>query len=163
MTADFGSVSSGTMRDADLLSAFADTLRDLCGDNAAHVALCDEADKLWDVIEGFADDVTQEQLAEAEESAADVVQELFDALEEYAPPYAYFGAHPSDGADYGFWLLDDAIDDAVRYGDAIKVDDMGDVPADWRGDVFLVTDHGNVALYARDEGATEWREVWSLV
>lgn len=37
------------------------------------------------------------------EQAAFLSDALFDALNDVAPEGYYFGAHPDDGADFGFW------------------------------------------------------------
>lgn len=45
-----------------------------------------------------------------EQDASEFIEVLFDALGELAPEGYYFGAHPGDGADFGFSgdLEDDA-------------------------------------------------------
>ena len=37
------------------------------------------------------------------EYASELIDELADALQAYAPAGAYFGSHEGDGADFGFW------------------------------------------------------------
>lgn len=37
------------------------------------------------------------------DQAQDLVIELMDILDSYAPNGYYFGAHEGDGSDYGFW------------------------------------------------------------
>jgi hypothetical protein len=96
-----GTVSQGTLRTEDLLDAFASELEHnvqrnaeaWCSDNgriARHrymrlVGAARECDPLED------------------ETAADLVSELIDAIGEFAPAGHYFGAHPGDGADFGYW------------------------------------------------------------
>ena len=140
--AEFGSISSGTMRHEDLIPEFTWTLRSLCPDTGEHAELCDEADALEDYDS---------------EQAGFVLDDLFTALEEYAPPYGYFGSHPGDGADFGFWLSDDALAES----DALRVSDTNEVPADYTGEVLHTNDHGNLTLYAADRGTLT--EVWALV
>lgn len=82
---------------------------------------------------------------------------LFDALDECAPPYFYFGSHPGDGADYGFWLSEEALQDF----DGLKVSDLSEVPSDYSGEVLHVNDHGNTSLYAADNGKLE--AIWEIV
>jgi len=90
----------------------------------------------------------------------DLNEFLFPALDEYCLPYFYFGSHPGDGADYGYWLSEEWEEQLEENG-GIKVNDLADVPKGFTGDVAVVNDHGNVSLYryARGRG----REVWSIV
>ena len=85
------------------------------------------------------------------------LEALFDALEAYCLPYFYFGAHPGDGADYGYWLSDEW----EQGFDGLKVSDTSEVPRDYTGEVLLVNDHGNMTLYACTRGRL--REVWAIV
>jgi hypothetical protein len=137
-TPSFGSISCGTMLPEDLIPAFEYELN-LC--NTDH-PLLKEIDKLEDY---------------KSEEADEILQELFDALNEYAPAYGYFGSHPGDGADYGFWLSETIEEDF----DGLKVDDTSEVPSDYSGEVLHVNDHGNCTLYVADHG--KLTEVWAVV
>lgn len=35
-----------------------------------------------------------------------LLQDLCDVLDSYAPTGRYFGTHPGDGSDFGFWQFD---------------------------------------------------------
>ena len=85
------------------------------------------------------------------------LEALFDALNEYAPSYFYFGAHPGDGSDYGYWLSECFAEDF----DGMKVSDLSEVPTGFSGEVLKVNDHGNMTLYAYSRG--RGREVWGIV
>jgi len=80
-----GSLISGTLRTSDLLHAF---LRELNGLDPV------QAERYRPAAEGLVD----------EEAAAELVDDLIEALNNRAPPGYYFGAHPDDGSDFGFWL-----------------------------------------------------------
>lgn len=149
--ARFGSVSSGTMRTEDLLDAFADELECLDTDKA-HAQLIEDARKY---LENDQDESDPDG-----DIGAEIVDEMFSAMNEFAPPFGHFGAHPGDGADYGFWFSEDCFNDAVHAGEVVKVDagdEWPDLP-DGVQYVAEVTDHGNLTLYTPDHS-----EVWSLV
>lgn len=133
-----GSVSHGTMRPEDLIPTFIDTLRELDPARADQFAI------EW------------QESRQADRDA--ILEELFDALNDHAPAYFYFGAHPGDGSDYGFWLGEFAMEDF----DGLKVSDTSEVPDDYQGEVMHVNDHGNATLYVAD-GKGNLAEVWSLV
>lgn len=150
--ASFGSISHGTLRDEDLLDTFADTLDSLLKmqprsfKRASYRALIREAYKILRDME---------RDPEGEHFASDHVADLQDALNDFAPPYAYFGALEGDGSDFGFWLGDlDAFD-------GLRVNDTSEVPKGYRGEVLHVNDHGNATLYATT--ARGLREVWAVV
>lgn len=134
--ASIGSVSRGTLRTQDLLASFAYELKQLAyGVNAGHSELAKEAQRLAD----RSDEWTEED----EEYAVVMVNEdLYYALDEYAPPFCYFGSHEGDGADIGFWISSEALEEAIRDGDT---DENGDVIYD--GYRINISDHGNVEVY----------------
>jgi hypothetical protein len=159
LTARFGPISSCTMRPEDLIPNFAwelDILRN--GTNKAHRALATRARNLKIAPDGYYKD---------EEAAGYVLDELFEALDDYAPVYAYFGASPYDGADYGFYLSEDFEQEFEGYeiSDPSELDDLPAMSGNVYMDALYVNDHGNMTLYAAYTRGrkTTWREVWSLV
>jgi hypothetical protein len=89
------SVSTGTLREQDLIPAF-EAVLETAGVKYDRPAC---VNKLLGGGELSAD--------EWEEVGLYVNEELFDRLNDIAPEGAYFGAHAGDGADFGFWPADD--------------------------------------------------------
>lgn len=153
-----GSVSTGTMRTEDLIDSFTSELRYRLKHGPtvsretrkAHVNLLREIERAIDVESAYDTD-------DFSGNMDDYLTDLFDALGEYAGPYFYFGSHPGDGADYGYWLSDEFADAF----DGLKVNDLSEVPTKYRGEVLVVNDHGNMSLYVKTSRAM--REVWAVV
>lgn len=151
--ASFGSIIHGTLRNEDLLDAFAGELDSLLKiqprsfKRAPYRALIRAA---WAELR------QRERLDCDDARPSDIVSDLQYALNNFAPPYGYFGAHEGDGSDFGFWLSDlDAFD-------GLRVDDTSEVPPDYRGEVLHVNDHGNVSLYLATAPG-KLREIWAVV
>ena len=145
--AELGTISHGTMRPEDLIPDFVSELERLAGADSAYAELIRDAN----AIEDFDSD-----------GAADILDSLFDALNDFAPPYAYFGAHPGDGSDYGFWLSED-FQQMVRDNGGIEIEAGDEIPAEYAGEVLAITDHGNATLYYVEKPGAEPIEVWSVV
>lgn len=130
--AKVGSISSGTMRTEDLIGSFAEELEYLAkgcehpGNRETYESIVAEANAL----RSFED-----------EDASGVLESLFDALNELAPAYCYFGALVGDGADYGFWPIMEEIEELPRVSDPseVRISDH-----DW----LFVNDHGNITVYS---------------
>jgi hypothetical protein len=148
--ATFGTISHGTLRNEDLLIAFANELERLSS-NGAIPPIVAEA-------RGIAEQLVNGE--DEEEAASEIVNDLCNYLDEYAPDYGYFGAHPGDGSDFGFWLSEDwqqqAKDDGVLF-----VNDLADIPEDYEGTICLVNDHGNATLMHGNADKAEI--IWSVV
>lgn len=139
--ASFGSISSGTLRAEDLIPEFAYELRRLRGSLPRNIAK----------------NITAFNNGKLEFDESELVDALMDELNQFAPPYAYFGAHIGDGADFGFWLSEDL----ERDFDGLRVNDTSEIPRDYTGEVLFINDHGNITLFAARKG--KLREIWSVV
>ena len=93
------SLSRGTMRNCDLINCFLDLIENTpeyeqmlaSPGSPVHPAqsrLGDKGNSWWD-----------------SEEASFLLEMLFDVLDYYAPEGYYFGAHPGDGSDFGYWGL----------------------------------------------------------
>lgn len=98
MKIETGTVIHGTHRNQDLIPAFLDALREIAPTHYAQFvvdnpipayAMEDDSAEFW------TDDVTFW-----------ITDELVDLLNEHAPEGYYFGTHPGDGSDFGFWEVE---------------------------------------------------------
>ena len=88
-----GTIIHATMRPQDLVPVFLETIETI--DPASMIGVSetlpvDDADPWW----------------ESEDCAYFLNETLFDALNDLAPEGYYFGSHPGDGSDYGFWEVE---------------------------------------------------------
>jgi hypothetical protein len=150
----FGSISCFTMKTEDVMPKFVEELLYLSSKNRLANRLDRKLDKLdseqWDIYFNS---------EEADFDLEDVIQELNKLCENI--PYAYFGTHPGDGADYGFWVDINTMEDDVRMGELLTVDDLNKVPKKHYGLVAEVNDHGNTTLYKYSNGHRYY--VWGVV
>ena len=143
-----GTVVRGTMLEEDLIPAFLDELERLDPKRAS---------SYWDEIPEDPDSDWWDS-----DEASWMLEELFDVLSEYAPPFVYFGANEGDGSDYGFWIDHHSLQDAIAEGEVLYVEDLSEVPEDYQGLVLEENDHGNRTLWSfSTKEAPE--ELWAVV
>ena len=99
-----GTVIHGTLRSQDLLPALLIELRSLdvdAGENLSsqvpHSQLVNgdglslnDSDPWWD-----------------SEDCSELISDLFDHINDRAPEGIYFGSHPGDGSDFGYWPIEE--------------------------------------------------------
>ncbi len=147
-TASLGSISHGTLKTEDLLSAFISELEWQIGSNGEYFANPEnfgERDKLAKLL-GEAQDCfgDEDEIDESKQETADeLVNELQDALGTFAGPYCHFGTHEGDGSDFGFWPSMVEIEDLPYYEGTDEASEAGET-----GDYRVVNDHGNVTVYS---------------
>ena len=88
------SVSHGTLRSIDLIPEFLGVLQQYAKDR--YDAYVKANPEVLD-LDGMDD-----------ETLSWVVDELIDELNTVAPEGTYFGSHPGDGSDFGFWTMDES-------------------------------------------------------
>lgn len=101
-----GTVTHGTLKPGDLLTAFFDQLQVLDGERARGIR------KDYANVFTHLSDLDHEWTvgSEADEQAliidaGECFETLYDALNENAPEGLFFGSHPGDGSDFGFWPI----------------------------------------------------------
>lgn len=122
-----GTISEGTMVTEDVGDALVWELSQLRL-SREHRKLVREWDKERERLDKRADaeqwpDVTLE----------DLLDELWDAVDDYAPPYCYVGALEGDGACYGVWPDIEYLErnscnvTLAAMGDVVKVNDLAEL------------------------------------
>jgi hypothetical protein len=118
---NWGSVSSGTLNTFDLMGSFLPMLANI--DKKRHDifvsswyndgwrgeggqwSIVDNERVYW-VRPNYPLDYSGHKFWD-NELAEEMLNELFDAINEYVPNGYYFGSHPGDGADFGFWQTEE--------------------------------------------------------
>lgn len=104
------SLSHATMRAEDLIPAFSNFLRE--NDPEGYKQLLEEwRDALphTGTVERD-EDITDSNwinVGSNRENADYLLDDLFSYLNNLAPDNCYFGSHPGDGSDFGFWECED--------------------------------------------------------
>ena len=154
-----GSISTGTLRQQDLLSAFAQTLSSLestkfyaeVGPDSLELyhgsELVRQAPAMLDAL----DNTT----AVSNPYVAEYLDWLTDALNELCPPFVYFGTLEGDGADFGFWPDIETIQEIVNIAECDASQGIS-CPDD--GVIVQVSDHGNVTVMDMERNV-----LWSVV
>jgi len=130
-TVDFtGTVSEGTMRARDLVPAFMDVLAKYAPDVWLRIKsdIASEFNILnYDCLFGLDGECNQEgycghclhndspgnctldrdDVWYSEMMSWILNEDIWDAMNDITPDGCYFGAHPGDGSDYGFWQVEE--------------------------------------------------------
>jgi hypothetical protein len=144
-----GSISTGTLFTGDLIAAFANALLGICDGNAEATELARDSKQY---LEPDIDDTD-------EEFRHSLVESLTDYLNEFCPPFVYFGTHPGDGADFGFWPDLEAIDASCEREHHRRTHnpDTGEIVLEDDSVIVQVNDHGNVTVMDMERSV-----IWSV-
>ena len=109
-----GSISTGTLRTQDLIPAFTYKMGELTHDPVSNTSKypTEAMAKLWDEAIHLIGTDQWWTLDPEDSGVDDLLNDLTDALDELCPPFVYFGTLEGDGADFGFWVDFDAIDES---------------------------------------------------
>ena len=168
MEFQLGSISSGTLRNQDLIPAMLNTLHTLVDDDIEgrvfvtitsntryHDGIGTNCLRLVRYTQnsngdyGYPGECSDEEHEYWQsEGAQDDYDTLAEALNDCCPAYVVFGASEGDGADFGFWPDIDRINEDIANAEYRNGDDILLLE-----EMVLVTvnDHGNVTV----------RDIWS--
>lgn len=139
-----GSVIGGTMQAKDLIPVFVAEIKYY---NPRNKIACEIGKRINKKSYDYNSDLALYDL-----------EALFDELNNINDlPYVYFGAHPGDGSDFGFW-----INEYFEYDfEGLKISDYNDIPKGYNGECLFINDYGNMTLYKIINGKKY--EIWSIV
>ena len=92
------SLIHGTFRPQDLIPAFLDAVRDYCSAEYEQLMV-----NPFPPIPAYVMDEGDESEWWISDSANDLLVVLYQLLEDVAPEGCYFGSHPGNDSDFGFW------------------------------------------------------------
>ena len=119
---ELGTLIHGTLRNEDLLPAFRNELHNLSDGQHPLVELFDRTVETEPWLDWYSVDIRLADIApEDQEYASELVNDLMDALNEYAPDGCYFGSIEGDGSDFGFWA-DEEDDEDIATGKCNQCD-----------------------------------------
>lgn len=97
--ASIGSICHGTLLTNDLLMTFANELEYHVQRNSVVWSNGQQVER--DKLVKLANDARE--IDPDSDEAIDLLNELFEAMNLFAPAGSHFGSHEGDGADFGFW------------------------------------------------------------
>ena len=141
-----GSISTGTLLIEDIFPAYLDQLDKLSPNSPL-------SKEVWAYMETGA-------LLEEHENAWGIVEQIDLLLNELCPPFVFFGTHPGDGADFGFWPDMDRLNEELQWERDHYPDDSvpDELTLDDDGVIVQVSDHGNVTVMDMERNV-----IWSVV
>lgn len=95
-----GTLIHGTHRMQDLIPVFLDAVATF--NKPGYAGLTAQP---FGVIPAYVQDEGDSSEWWDSDDALHLFDELFDLLNDIAPDGTYFGTHPGDGSDYGFWSV----------------------------------------------------------
>lgn len=159
--APIGTVSHDTLRLEDLIPTFMEVLDELNEQRSLHAtreAFKDEYQRLTNFLGDIERRLRLPGYYNSEASSFDL-NELMAELNVFSPLCAYFGTHPGDGEDFGFWpIIEDPHDDVIRICDSSNIKEPGIY--------YQISDHGNVTCLIATidiDGNHVFYEAWSIV
>jgi hypothetical protein len=146
-----GSISTGTLRPEDLLKAF---LPYLNKEN-------EHAQEAQAVLERIATDTWPPGIDNLEQyltefNTSELLDIIMDELQELCPPFVCFGTLEGDGADFGFWVDWDRLNEAMQNIGMASESDEEILKED--NVIVQVSDHGNVTVMDMERNV-----IWSVV
>jgi len=105
-TPETGTLIHGTLLECDLIPAFLDALQQF--DPKAAETIIDEFGRSFIDRLSKADGLDYPSVGEMDRRGW-LMEALLDALDTVGPDGTYFGTHPGDGSDFGWWATDEAV------------------------------------------------------